>query len=61
MSNTSTQPSFATARREGKTVITRNGHTMFTEDVVKELLALQAQNANLRARLAALEVQQSDA
>lgn len=55
---TSSQPTFETAFREGKTVVTRNGHTMFPEDIVKELLVLQTQNADLRANLAKLEAEQ---
>tara|TARA_B100002049_G_scaffold188725_1_gene145590 strand:+ start:461 stop:634 length:174 start_codon:yes stop_codon:yes gene_type:complete len=46
------QPEFALSVRQKQFVITRNGHTMFLEDVLKEIHALQRENAELRHQLA---------
>ena len=37
------QPVFAVKMQQNRFCITRNGHTMFLEDVVKELHSLQRQ------------------
>jgi len=49
------QPVFAVKMQQNRFCITRNGHTMFLEDVVKELHSLQRQNTALRQQLAAHE------
>ncbi|MEC9319710.1 MAG: hypothetical protein VYD08_07500 [Pseudomonadota bacterium] len=46
------QTEFALCVRQKQFVITRNGHTMFLEDVLKEIHALQRENAELRHQLA---------